>query len=412
MKKFILRVMASMMSAAIIILSTGYASVVYAAEDAANLNISERVFVSGEAPADNADGSITFSDQKTMKCSFALPNALNAGDTIKVNVKLRFDSSEDAGVRFYLIANGTDVNTAVDIHAIENESIGSEIEKSFTLTAAAASTELLFASSGYGINIENITISEISLGDKPAATSGSTAEPVSLNISERIFKSGAEPVDNADGSITFSDQKSMKCSFALPETLVAGDSIHVKVRLKFDSSKDAGVRFYLIADGADSNIATDIQSIATEKIGSEIVKSFTLTAASDATELLFASSSYGVNIENVTIYEITLGDNSSAAPVIESTGGEYIVQPGDTLGKIAAACGLNIKVLADANNITDVNKLYAGTKLVIPASYVVVSGDTLSEIAAAHGCSVADLVKANGIENINLIYVGQVILLP
>ena len=70
MKKFILRVMASMMSAAIIILSTGYASVVYAAEDAANLNISERVFVSGEAPADNADGSITFSDQKSMKCSF------------------------------------------------------------------------------------------------------------------------------------------------------------------------------------------------------------------------------------------------------------------------------------------------------------------------------------------------------
>ena len=421
MKRVTKRILTTMLLAALMVLSTGVSAM--AAE---NLDISSRVFVSGEAPADNADGSINFSEQKTMKCSFALPAMLNAGDSVTVNVKLQFNSADDAGVRFYLIANGVDVNTAQAIEAIPNEGVGTVVEKTFTLTAASASTELLFASSGYGINIQDVTIFEISIGEKEAEVPEAPAADVNadlvpLNIAERVFLSGAAPVDNADGSVTFSGQTTMKCSFALPETLVAGDSINVNVKMKFDSDQDAGVRFYLISGGVDVNIATEIQAIAVENIGSEIEKSFTLTAASDATELLFASSGYGINIDNVTLYDISLGEKAVEAPAedttIEITGNEYVVQAGDTLGKIAAAAGFTVKELVDANNIEDADMILVGAKLVLPTvdtanRHIVVAGDTLGKLAATYGCTIDALVSANAIENADLIYVGQLIVLP
>lgn len=421
MKKMVLRVLSTMMIAALMVLSTSSVTA-FAAE---NLDISSRVFVSDAAPADNADGSITFSEQKSMKCSFALPTVLNAGESVTVNVKLQFDSADDAGVRFYLISGGVDVNTAVAIESIANEGVGSIVEKTFTLTAASASTELLFASASYGVYLNNVTIHEISIGEKEAEVPeapAADADLVALDLSNRVFLGGAAPADNADGSITFSGQATMKSSFALPETLVAGDSINVNVKMKFDSEADAGVRFYLIANGIDSNIATEIQAVAAENIGSVIEKSFVLTAASDSTEILFASSSYGVNIDNVTLYEITLGEKAvvetpAEDTTIEITGSEYVIQAGDTLGKIAAAAGLTVKEIAEANNIADADVIITGAKLVIPTvdtakRYIVVSGDTLSKIAAANNCTVADLASANAIENADLIYVGQLIVLP
>lgn len=413
MKKMVLRVLSTMMIAALMVLCTSNVTAL-AAE---NLDISSRVFLSGEAPADNADGSITFSEQKSMKCSFALPTVLNAGDSVTVNVKLQFNSADDAGVRFYLIASGVDVNTAEAIEAIPNEGVGTVVEKTFTLTAASASTELLFASSGYGINMQDITVYEISIGEKEAEAPEASADLVALDLSSRVFLSGASPVDNADGSITFSGQATMKSSFALPETLVAGDSINVNVKMKFDSEADAGVRFYLIANGVDSNLATEIQAVAAENIGSEIEKSFVLTAASDSTEILFASSSYGVNIDNVTLYEITLGEKPVAETPVVITGNEYVIQAGDTLGKIAVAAGLSVKEIADANNIEDADMILAGATLVLPTvdaskRHIVVEGDTLGKLAATYGCTVDALVSANAIENADLIYVGQLIVLP
>ena len=282
-------------------------------------------------------------------------------------------------------------------------------------------------------------------------------EAVALNISERVFLSGSGPVDNADGSITFQGQDTMKCSFALPNTLPTGESIKVNVRYKFNSDVDTAIRFYLIANAIDSNIATEIQIIPNEGTGVEMEKSFTMTAAADSTELLFASSSYGVNIDNVTIYEIYLGDKPAEEPkaeeptveeptveeptveeptveeptveeptveeptveepTVEVTAGEYVVKSGDTLGKIAAAYGLTVKELADANNIANADLIRTGAKLTIPTvdtakRHVVVSGDTLGKIAKKYGYTVAALVDANGIENADLIKVGQLIVFP
>lgn len=436
MKKFVRRAMAVALASAMMVLSMGNMSVAQAAEEAATLDIATRVFVSGSGPVDNADGSITFSGQNTMKSSFALPETLAAGESVKVNVKMQFNSDADTAVRFYLIANGTDANTATEIQTIANEGTGTVVEKTFSLTAAADSTEILFASSSYGVNIDNVTIYDIFLGDKPAEAPAAT-DANALDLSTRVFVSGSGPVDNADGSITFSGQNTMKSSFALPEALAAGDTLTFNVKVKFDSDADTGVRFYLIANGTDANTATDIQAVANEGTGTVVEKTLTLTAAADSTELLFASSSYGVNIDNVTIYGISLGDKAveepkaeepkteepkteepkTEEPAVEVTAGEYVVKAGDTLGKIAAAYGLTVKEFADANNIENADIIKVGAKLAVPSvdtakRHIVVAGDTLGKIAKANGYTVADLVSANAIENADLIKVGQLIVFP
>ena len=105
---------------------------------------------------------------------------------------------------------------------------------------------------------------------------------------------------------------------------------------------------------------------------------------------------------------------------------DYItVQWGDTLSGIAAKCGTTIAAIQAVNPGLG-NWVYAGQVLYIsswysnpgnPASYggtyVVQTGDTLGKIAARTGCTLSALLAANPkIVNPSLIYVGQVINLP
>ena len=428
MKKFVLRVLAVLMVAAMMVPSMGNVTTALA-DEAVTLDLTQKGLIVGEAPTDNADGSVSFTGGVTMKATFPLPTTLAAGESVNVNATIKFNSADDAGVRFYLV-NGVDVNIATEIATVANDGSG-VVEATFTLTAASDATELLFASSGYGVYMNDITLVDITLGDKPAEAPAATGDLYDVNLAERVFVSGAAPADNADGSITFSGRTSMKASFALPEVLAAGESVTVNVSVKFDSAEDNGIRFYLIANGVDVNTAAAIETIANENTGAVVEKTFKLTAASDSTELLLASSAYGTYIDNVTVLDITLGDKpvveepkedpkeepKEDKPAIEVTGDEYVVQAGDTLREIAKACGLTVKELADANNIENPNLIHKGAKLVIPTvdtakRHIVVKGDTLSKIAKQYGCTVDDLVKANNIENPNLIHKGQLIVLP
>ena len=94
----------------------------------------------------------------------------------------------------------------------------------------------------------------------------------------------------------------------------------------------------------------------------------------------------------------------------------YRIQPGDTLGGIAARYGTTVPALAQLNGITNPNRIYAGqviripvgsTHPVEPAYYVVRRGDTLGGIARRFGTTYQKLAQLNGIRNPNLIYVGQ-----
>jgi len=59
-------------------------------------------------------------------------------------------------------------------------------------------------------------------------------------------------------------------------------------------------------------------------------------------------------------------DSPHAVPTLPSTPPKYLVQPGDTLGKIAQLYGLRPESLAQANGLADMNSLEVGQVLTIP----------------------------------------------
>lgn len=126
---------------------------------------------------------------------------------------------------------------------------------------------------------------------------------------------------------------------------------------------------------------------------------------------------------------LTLGFSMTAAAQ-DTT---YVVRYGDTLYRISLRFGVSVSALAQANNIANINLIYAGQTLRIPSggttplptpvpgatsvpggttTYIVVRGDTLGRIATRFGTTVAAIAQANGITNINLIFVGQRLTIP
>jgi LysM repeat protein len=105
------------------------------------------------------------------------------------------------------------------------------------------------------------------------------------------------------------------------------------------------------------------------------------------------------------------------------SGGEYVVQAGDTLFSIAQRHNTTVEAIQRANGIVNAWLIQVGQKLVIPqgslapssatgSNYVVQPGDTLYSIAASFGKNVWDLVVANNLSDPYWIYVGQVLTIP
>jgi LysM repeat protein len=136
-----------------------------------------------------------------------------------------------------------------------------------------------------------------------------------------------------------------------------------------------------------------------------------------------------------------------------STTNTHVVQPGETLFRIALRYGLTTSELAASNSIGDVTRIYVGQVLLIPgevlvapvdvpavapqtttaasdtdltatappeavpalpatSDYVVRRGDSLRAIALQYGTSEAELIALNGITNPDRILVGQVLRVP
>jgi lysozyme len=112
----------------------------------------------------------------------------------------------------------------------------------------------------------------------------------------------------------------------------------------------------------------------------------------------------------------------------------YVVQYGDTLGRIAARFNTDFYTLAAWNHLSNANRIYPGQVLVVPAGHVnppapqptpvppvqppvsnvhiVRYGDTLLHISRSYGVDVWAIARANNIYNLNHIYVGQHIAIP
>jgi len=110
-------------------------------------------------------------------------------------------------------------------------------------------------------------------------------------------------------------------------------------------------------------------------------------------------------------------------------GNTYIVRPGDNLFRIALRNGTTTNTLAQLNGIANPRLIFVGQEIRLPGggdppaeqpqppteapeSIVVQPGDTLNRIAARYDTTVAELLAVNTIANPNLIFSGQRINLP
>jgi len=116
----------------------------------------------------------------------------------------------------------------------------------------------------------------------------------------------------------------------------------------------------------------------------------------------------GVGLEGVELGSIVAGGNALSKPIIfpgiAISGGrdkiiEYLVEDGDSLGRIAAKFQISIATILWENNLGINSYLHPGDKLVIlPVSgltHTIKRGDTLKKIAALYSANIDEIVKFN-----------------
>lgn len=129
----------------------------------------------------------------------------------------------------------------------------------------------------------------------------------------------------------------------------------------------------------------------------------------------------------------TIGNSATSQFIkeLQDSQSVYTVKSGDTLGEIAEKYNTTVEAVKNHNNIKDINRIYPGQKLTIPAAtskiqanstpsrtsggssvYMVKSGDTLGEIAEKYHTTVEAIKNLNNIKDINLIYPGQKLIIP
>jgi murein DD-endopeptidase MepM/ murein hydrolase activator NlpD len=101
-------------------------------------------------------------------------------------------------------------------------------------------------------------------------------------------------------------------------------------------------------------------------------------------------------------------------PPRESTAGDVVVRPGDTLYAISRRSNAPVRALIDANNLHPPYALQSGQHLIVPRvrSYQVQPGDTLAAVARRYGVGTSELVQANGLTPPFGLRAGQVLVLP
>ncbi|HVM05545.1 MAG TPA: LysM peptidoglycan-binding domain-containing protein [Acidimicrobiales bacterium] len=108
--------------------------------------------------------------------------------------------------------------------------------------------------------------------------------------------------------------------------------------------------------------------------------------------------------------------------------GTRVVERGETLSGVARSVGVAVDDLARANGITDVHRVRAGQRLVVPgpaappataaaavvapATVEVARGQTLSALARSLGVGVDELARANGIRNVHRVRAGRRLVVP
>jgi len=121
-----------------------------------------------------------------------------------------------------------------------------------------------------------------------------------------------------------------------------------------------------------------------------------------------------------------IGPAPTAMPTSAPPAGiTHVVQPGETLFRIALRYGTTVEAIVQANNLVNPDFIVPGQRLVIPAAgapaetptggervYIVQPGDNLFRIGLKFNMLWTAIAARNGITNPNAIYPGQRLIIP
>jgi LysM repeat protein/uncharacterized protein YcbK (DUF882 family) len=136
---------------------------------------------------------------------------------------------------------------------------------------------------------------------------------------------------------------------------------------------------------------------------------------------------FGVTVEELLRFNnlgaggpFRVGDALEIPKSGEVTGAKYVVQPGDSVAKVADFHGVSQDDLREANDLAPDEALKAGSEIVIPMSlrggaadgHVVRKGDTLASIAKEHGITARALARANKLGKTTPLKLGRTLVIP
>ncbi len=141
-----------------------------------------------------------------------------------------------------------------------------------------------------------------------------------------------------------------------------------------------------------------------------------------------------------TPQELAVAATATAADLDDEARPRYVVQPGDSLGRIAQANGVSLAALLEANQITNPDTVYVGQELLIPDDtsvvaqtettpapriphqigrprggfyyYTVKQGDTLSTLARDFASTQLAILEYNDLPNSDTVYYGLELQIP
>ena len=129
-------------------------------------------------------------------------------------------------------------------------------------------------------------------------------------------------------------------------------------------------------------------------------------------------------VRKIVVIMVLLSMLAALVPAASASSGFctqfHWVQQGETLFRIALRYGTTVSHLAWLNGIFNPNRIFAGQRLCVSqgqapgpgGTYVVQRGDTLFRISQRFGVNMWVLAQRNNILNLNRIYAGQTLFIP
>ena len=234
----------------------------------------------------------------------------------------------------------------------------------------------------------------------PTATSTPTEVPTEVETDEAVAEEDAQANTGSAPNEVFTD--------TIEYEVEAGDSLF-EIAQRFDST---------ITAIAEANDLDDITALA---IGQTLVVPVRVSA----------------NLLTATLLPIFSAPEATPTPAADLTNTQtYVVQPGDSLSRIAREFETTAQEIAQINGIVNPNSIFRGQQLIIPLAepatadasavpeasatpsaqsemlYTIQPGDTLYRISLEFDVPLAELIEANNIENAGRIAVGEQIVIP